>query len=291
MANSDSLLMPIAIGIIMLGIGLNLEFDNFKTVFKKPKSMISGLVGQMIVVPLVAFIIAWIYPLDPIYKVGLVLIAACPGGTASNLVTYILKGKTELSVSLTTINSFIIVFSIPLIVQLALNVFLGKDQPVDVSFSSTAGEVTSTVLLPVLVGMTVNHYKPEFTSKLREPLRYILPAILLLVFGYVLFSTDKDTFGVSEFVQLAVPGLLLNLGVMMISFLALKRILKSRESIYTIAIEMGLQNSALAIFIATNVIENNQMALIAVVYSSFSFFSTFIIAWFYKYRVSKNNKS
>src|SRR6056297_280686 len=108
MNTTDSVLLPIALSIIMFGIGLNLRFSNFKSVFVAPKAVLFGLFGQMVLLPAVGLAIAWIYPMAAAYKLGLVLIAACPGGTASNLVSFMLKGRVELSVALTAFNSLLI---------------------------------------------------------------------------------------------------------------------------------------------------------------------------------------
>ena len=133
-------LMPVAISFIMFGIGVNLRFVDFKKTFKRPKAVITGLVAQMILLPAIAFGINMFFDIDPIYKVGFVLIAACPGGTTSNLVTLFLKGRLALSVSLTAFNSFLILFINPVPTKYKINivtilcVFAGDTLPF-VSFS------------------------------------------------------------------------------------------------------------------------------------------------------------
>ena len=182
MSAGDDLIIPIAIALIMLGIGFNIHANAFKSVFTRPKGIITGLSSQMLFLPAIAFTIAYFSPIDPVYKVGLVLVSACPGGTASNLVTHLLKGRIALSISLTAFNSFLIIFTIPLLVSLALEVFMGENAEISLSIVDTFLEVLFTVLIPTFIGSMINHYYPSFTHKMTKPLRIIMPALLLLVF-------------------------------------------------------------------------------------------------------------
>ncbi len=275
MHQTDSLLFPIALAIIMFGIGLNLKFSDFKTVLVAPKAVLFGLFGQMVLLPAIALIIAFAYPMDPVYKLGLVLIAACPGGTASNLVTFILRGRVALSVALTAFNSFLIVLTIPLLVQLGSYLFIGEAQRVQLGFGYVLEEILYTVILPVLAGMLFNTWKPEWTEHLKKPLRYILPGILLLVFSIVLFADDGGgAYEILANLHLLIPVLLLNVLSMLVGYFSSAWVGVRHTGRYTIAIEMGLQNSALAIFLATSVLEQEGLALIAVIYGSISFFVT-----------------
>lgn len=289
MNSSENVIIPIAIALIMLGIGFNIHFRALKSVFTKPKGILTGLSCQMILLPAIAFLIAFLFPIDPIYKVGLVLVSACPGGTASNLVTHLLKGRIALSVSLTSFNSFLIIFSIPILVSLALNTFLGEDAEISLSFLDAFKEVFLTVLVPTFLGMLINYYHPNFTSKIKKPLRIILPILLLVVF----ITAALDNSGEIQFqdrlfnhLDLLLPSLLLNLFGIIFGYRVGRLVGISHGGSYTIAIEMGLQNSALAIFIATQVLENNEIALMAIIYSSFTFFTTIGFAFMFKQHIT-----
>lgn len=282
MQTTDSLLLPIALGIIMFGIGLNLRFSNFKTLLAHPKQVLFGLLGQMVLLPSVAFVIALLYPMDPVHKVGLVLIAACPGGTASNLVTFLLKGRVALSVALTAFNSLLIVVTIPLIISAASGLFFDSSSWIALDKYSVFQEVALTVILPVLAGMLLNSRFSSWVDYLRTPMRYILPAILLAVFSVVLFSNGGN--GVDELLEqwdLLIPVVALNVGTMLLGFYSSLRLGLEHQSSYTIAIEMGLQNSALAIFLAYSVLRNEEVALVAVLYGSVSFFITVTLGWLF----------
>ncbi len=285
MQDSSGLLMPVAIAIIMFGIGLKLEYKDFKRVFVQPKAVLVGLFCQLVLLPLVAFVLVLAWPMEPVYKVGLLLIAACPGGTASNLVTHMLKGRVALSVSMTSFNSFLILFTIPIIINAATGLFLGQGNTVELSFWDTFKEIGLTVVLPVAMGVVLNELtSDEFTQRLHKPVRYILPAILLLVFTWVIFFQGGNGQS-SELLKkyyLFFPALVLNLLTILIGYWVSGKLGINHRGQYTIGIEMGLQNSALAIFIATQILSSSEMSLIAVMYSSFSFFTTYGLAWWLK---------
>ena len=285
MSASENLIIPIAIALIMFGIGFNIRFGAFKSVFTRPKGMITGLSCQMLILPALAFFIAYLSSIEPIYKVGLVLVSACPGGTASNLVTHLLKGRIALSVSLTSFNSFLIIFTIPIFVSLALKIFMGENAEISLSFLDTFLEVLLTVLLPTFLGMLVNHYFPGFAHRMKKPLRFILPGLLLLVFVFAAFDSSGDTStkeNILDNLDLLLPSFMLNLLGILIGYRIGRIVGITHGGSYTIAIEMGLQNSALAIFIALNVLESKEIALMAIIYSSFTFFSTIGIAYMLK---------
>jgi len=277
-------LLPISIGIMMFGIGLNLEWKDFKRVFIAPKAVLYGLFGQIILLPLIGFTIAFLFPIPPIYKLGIVLIAACPGGTSSNILTYMLKGRVALSVSMTAFNSFIIVLTIPVVLDLGLSTFLGENQKINISIAQTLGEVIYTVLIPVSAGSLVHHYFWESIKGIKSSLRYILPGLLFAVFSLVLLDEqgngDKS---LMQYWDLFIPALLLNVAVLFIGYFSSGWMGINHDGKYTIAIEMGLQNSALAIFLANNVVQVDNLSVIAVLYGGFSFFTTFMIAYFMKH--------
>jgi BASS family bile acid:Na+ symporter len=284
MPNPD-LIMPIAIAIIMYGIGITLKFKDFKRVFLYPRGILTGLFAQLFLLPLIAFVMCWFLPIDPVYKVGIILLASAPGGTASNLVTTMLKGRVALSVSMTSFNSFVILFTIPLFVNLALEIFLGKTTTIELSFLNTFKDILFTVVLPVVAGILTNEYTPRrFTLRLKRPLRYVLPTLLLTVFAYGLFfEDDGQPLQLIENLELFIPLVFFNVLTMFVGFYVAKSMAIDHDGCYTISVEMGLQNSALAIFIATQILESSEISLVAVIYSSFTFFSTWGLAWVMKH--------
>jgi BASS family bile acid:Na+ symporter len=277
-------ILPLAIGLIMFGVGTNLRIEDFSRVFRSPKGILVGLVGQILLLPMLAFILAFLMPLQPIYKVGLVLIAACPGGASSNLVTHLFKGRTALSVSLTAFNSFIILLSLPLILGLTMEVFLEQKQQVSISFWYIFTNVFFTVVVPVFLGLIIHHAFPNITNRLQSPLKMIMPFILLFSFGYIIFIQNNNGGSAQLIGQwvLIFPALALNFLAIIMGYLIGKW---SRLSSYinvTLAIEVGLQNSALAIYVAYQLLENPPLAMLGILYSSFSFFTTMAGAWWLK---------
>lgn len=275
-------LMPVAIAFIMFGIGINLRFSDFKQTFNRPKAVITGLAAQMLLLPLIAFMINSFFDIDPIYKVGFVLIAACPGGTTSNLVTLFLKGRLALSVSLTAFNSFLILFTIPLIVKLALYLYEGLDQSITMPVMETTGNMLLTVLLPTYLGMMYRHYFPGIVHKTQKIINISMTLFLLFVFIGIFTFENAGSGSLKEYAFLFIPALLLNAVSMFAGyFLSLWVGIKNRGR-FTIAIQVGLQNSALAIYVASKLLGQAEIAIVAIIYSSFTLFSTTIWAYIMK---------
>ena len=284
MDNLSDLVMPIAIGLIMFGIGLELCFDDFRRVFTHPKSVIVGLGCQLLLLPFLAFVLIYFWPMEPMYKIGIMVIAACPGGTSSNVVSKMLKGNVALAISLTAFNSFIILFTIPLIVEISFQVFATDGHAVDLEFWNTVKQVLFTVVLPVLAGILVSEsVSPKTRKNFHKPLKFILPSILLLSFLFVIFLDDsgKDINYLQK-LPLYIPLILLNVATMTAGFFTAKTLGLPHQTNFTIAIEIGLQNSVLAIFIGNQILESSEVSLIAILYSTFSFVSTFLVAYLLK---------
>ena len=272
-------MLPMALVIIMFGIGITLEVGDFRKVFVKPKAFFVGVGTQMLLVPALAFGLNYWLPLSPVHKAGLVLISACPGGSASNLLTHMMKGRTALSVSMTSINSLLVLFTLPLVTNLALNLYLDQDKVVELSFWQTFGQVFTTVIIPVGAGMLARYFFTELSEKLRPILRYVMPGLLLLVFAGVFFLEDSGVQEKGVFRQLLFAGLIFNFACAFMGFFMAWVSGVKKDGQFTIAIEISLQNSAVAIFIASTLLKQPEVSLVAVVYSSFTFFSTALWAW------------
>ena len=278
------IIMPFSIAVIMFGIGLELKFKDFRRVFYHPKSIITGLGSQMVLLPLIAFALVYFWPMKPVYKIGVMLLAGCPGGTASNLVTKMLRGRVALSVSLTAFNSFFILFTIPLVIELSYNIFGTESRSVDLSFWHTMEEVMLSVVVPVMAGIIIGNLLSENQrKKIHKPLQYILPGLLLITVVTVIFIDESSqNIHYSDYIPLFVPLILLNVITMIAGFFTASKLRLSHESAYTIAIEMGLQNSVLALYIGNQLLEDKDLSLIAILYGSFSLVSTFCIAYIFK---------
>ncbi len=272
--------LPVTLAIITLGMGLSLTDKDFRNIFMQPKAVIIGLCCQMILLPVIAWLIARSIDIDPIFKVGLMIIAACPGGATSNLITYLLHGNVALSISMTALNSILTLITIPLVVHFSLEVFNLEDAAIRLNVGDTIIKVFLITILPAFVGTRIRKNYPDFSMKLERPLRVVLPLLLLVVYAGVIFI-DQGTGAAtrSDFLEIFPHALTLNILAMVSGFLV-ARVLRLRvNNQFTISIEVGLQNSALAIFVAATLLKSNDMALVPVVYGSFSFFSTLLFGW------------
>jgi len=275
--------LPGTLAIITLGMGLSLTDRDFRNIFAQPKAVITGLSCQMILLPLIAFLIARSIHIDPLFKVGLMIIAACPGGATSNLITYLLRGNVALSISMTAINSLITLITIPLVVTLSLEAFIHEDTAIHLNVGETILKVFLITLLPAFAGTRIRKKMPDFADKLERPLRIILPLLLFIVYSGVIFiDQGAESASWSDFFKIFPYAMLLNATAMVAGLLIARLIRLNVKNQYTISIEVGLQNSALAIFVAATLLQSHSMALVPVVYGSFTFFSTLLFGWMVK---------
>lgn len=276
----SDILLPITIALITLGVGLSIKASDFRHVFRYPRSLTIGLLSQMILLPGIAFLIAFFSNIDPVYKVGLIVISVCPGGATSNLVTYILNGNVALSISLVVINSVITLATIPIAVSLAIFYFTSEEAKIVLPIGHTILNIFLLTMVPAVAGINIRHYFPEIARKLQKPLRYILPLILLIVYtGVVFIDRGSDPIDLRDSIKLLPYPFLLNFLSMFLGWMVARKFNLNSKNQFTISIEVGLQNSALAIFIAATLLESQAMALVPIIYGSFSFFSTLFFGY------------
>ena len=163
-----AVLLPLALAIVMLGMGLSLLPVDFKRITRYPKAVAVGTVCQILLLPLIGALIALVVPMQPEIAVGLIILAVCPGGPSSNLVTYLAKGDVALSVSLTAVSSVITVFTIPLFANLALQYFLGTNTEIALPIGSTMLQIFLITLLPIVVGMAIRQQFPGTARRLEK---------------------------------------------------------------------------------------------------------------------------
>ena len=237
----------------------------------------------MFLLPIIAFGIAFFSNIDPVYKVGLMIISACPGGATSNLVTFILAGNLALSISMTVINNLITLITIPLVVGLSLSFFAGEHNNITLPVLNTILNIFLVTIGPAMAGVFMRRYLKGIADNLQKPLQYALPILLLLVYLGVLFvdKGNKNT-NLRDFLFLFPIAILLNILSMLAGWLIARSSKLTRKNQFTITVEVGLQNSALAIFVAAALLNNNSMAVVAVVYGSFSLFTTTLFGYMVK---------
>ncbi len=263
--------LPLALFIIMLSMGLGLTLSDFKRVLIEPKAVILGLIAQLILLPILGFVVATIFPLPPQLAVGVMILAACPGGPTSNLVTYLIRGNIAVSITLTAISSLITVFSIPIVVNLSMQHFIGEEAALQLSFVQTVLQIAVITIIPVSLGMLLHYYKPQFAAKMEKMVKWLSLFFLSLIIVGLLLKERANV--VSFFLQVGGVTLTLNLASMALGY-GLATVSKLHKAdARAIAVEVGIQNGTLAIAVASapTFLNMPTMAIPAAIYSLLMF--------------------
>ena len=271
-----NLLLPLALGIIMLGLGMGLTLDDFRRVARYPRAVLTGLILQVLILPAVAFALALAFGLPPELAVGLMLLAASPGGATANIYSHLAHGDVALNITLTAINSLLCLLTLPLILNLSLEYFLGAGQYVPPPVRKVI-EVAVIIVLPVVIGMVVRAYAPRLAGRVEKPLRLLSVLVLVLLVAGAIMQERDTLVGFFAVVGLACLSFnLISMGVGYAAPIALK--LPRRQAI-AIAMEIGIHNGTLAIFIALNVLGNARISVPAAVYSLLMFATAAVFAF------------
>ncbi len=262
--------LPLALFIIMFGMGMTLKPVDFGRVLRQPKATLLGLLCQIVLLPLIALLLITVFGLKEEIAVGLMLIAACPGGATSNIISHLSKGDSALSVTLTAISSLITVFSIPLLMGWALNQYVGESTAIALPFVETVLKLAIIILLPIGLGMLLHKAKPALTQKMGKGFNIFSLVFLALI---IVAAVAKEENLAQQFQLAGVPSLLLNLVSMAAAFGVARLAGLSAQQQVTLSIEAGIQNGTLALAIALGMLENPSIAMPAVVYSLLMFFS------------------
>jgi BASS family bile acid:Na+ symporter len=256
-------ILPLVLAIIMFGMGLSLTRDDFRDLFKVPKPIFVGLFGQLLLLPAIAYGVAIVFDLPEHLAIGLMILAACPGGTASNVISHLARANLALSVSLTAVTTVICVFSTPLIIRFAVERF--SESPVQ-SFSllnTTIGLIFIT-LLPVSLGILLRHNYSALAIRV-EPLFRKLAGVFLVAMIVAVSIQERETI-LDSFSQVFAASISLNfiaIGTGVLLGVLFK--LLAKDSV-TLGIEVGIQNAAVAILIAITFLNRPDYAISAGVY-------------------------
>lgn len=280
MTSTSGIILAISLIIIMFGMGLSLKLSDFKRVLTYPKAIVIGLFCQFITLPLIGYLIATSLNLSPTTAIGIMLLAACPGGPTSNMLTYMAKGDLALSVSLTAVASLLSVLTIPFVMQFAMTEFSGMEQTVFVNALTMIQQLFIIVLIPVGIGMWVKGKFPAFSVKMERPVKIASAIIFVLVIVGVTISI-KDVF-MSYLKEAGLPAILLNISTMTLGFLLAVGFKLKRTQAISISIETGIQNGTLAITLATISLNNVEYAIVPSVYGLLMFVSAGIIIFIRK---------
>lgn len=273
------LMLPLSLAVIMLGMGLSLTPDDFKRVIVYPKAVAIGFVNQIFLLPVVGFLVLLAIGIkSPELAVGIMILAACPGGPTSNLISHISKGDTALSITMTALSSFVAIITIPLIVNFSLRWFMEQGEYVPLPVFDTIVKLTGVTLFPVGIGMLIRKKAQTFALRMEKPVK-IVSGLLLFLIIFAAINTNRDIF-VSSFRDVGPLALLLNISMLVFGFLSARAFKLNTSQSVTISIETGIQNGTLGIMIASTLLHNDVMAISPAIYSLIMFASAgFIIAW------------
>ena len=284
----SNVILAFSLMVIMFGMGLSLTVKDFVQIFIKPKAILIGLFCQIIILPVVGFILIRVFTLTPEIAIGIIIVSACPGGATSNLITHLANGDTALSVSLTAISSLITLVSIPFIVNFGLQEVLGQGTEIQLNIFQTILQVFTIVILPIGLGMLLKVYKPKFTIKMEK---YAKKASAIFFIVVLLAIVIKERALLVEHIQEAgLVSLSLNIITMLIGyFLAhiFKLTLKQRISI---SIESGIQNGTLGISIATILLNNTAYAIAPAIYGIIMFLGAGIFIYWSNRQIAKHSQ-
>ena len=270
--------LPLALAIIMLGMGMTLIITDFTRVIKYPRAILIGLTNQLIFLPIIGFSLAIAFNLNPIMAVGLMILASCPGGPTSNLITQVCKGNIALSVTLTAVASLVSILTIPFILSYALEYFgSNTDVTIELPIIDTILQIMGITVIPISIGMLIRKHKTSFAKRMEKPMRTASTVIFILVFIAVLAANaDKLIDGMKE---AGLVTLALNIATMGLGYLTTRLFKLNFKNTISITIESGIQNGTLALVIATSILNNVEMGIPIGAYAIWMFLTAGILMW------------
>lgn len=266
--------LPLALAFIMLGMGLSLTLKDFKNIFVYPKAMILGLTNQLILLPIFGYALIQLFGLTGAMAVGVMILAACPGGATSNLITHLSKGDTALSISLTAASSLVTIISIPIIVNFAISHF-GEEGSITLPVMETIIQIAGVTVVPVSIGMILHKKFPKLSQKADRPVRIASAVFFTLILIAAILKERENL--VDFFIQSGPITLILNLLTLTVGFFLARVFLLSKRQAITIAIESGIQNGTLGIMIAATLLKNSEMTIPIAIYSLIMFMTAAVI--------------
>ncbi len=277
------LILPLALAFIMLVLGMGLTGGDFLRVIKQPRDFFIGAFSQIILLPIIAFILIKVWPIAPELAIGVMIIAAAPGGVTSNLLTFFAKGDVALSISLTAIISLLCVATIPFIVLTSASLLSGSDINQNISLFSMSRDMFLIVTVPVILGMILRRFASKFALKF-EPIAKKISIFLFVLVLLGAIAAERENV-ISYFAQAGLITLALNLIMMITAYYIAQIFVSGVAQKRCITIECGLQNGTLAIFVATSIFGGGMYVIPAATYSLIMFATSLIFIYFVR-RVS-----
>jgi BASS family bile acid:Na+ symporter len=272
--------MPIALGVIMLGLGLGLTGADFRRIVVMPRPVIVGLLCQTVLLPAACYGIAVGFGLPPELAVGLMLLAASPGGASANVFSHVAHGDVALNITLTATNSLLSLLTLPLIVGTSLRLFMGTEKAIPLPLDKLV-QTFAIILVPVGLGMLVRWKKPALSDRLSKPVRTLAFVVLIVVIGGAVYTeASKDSAKLLlSFKQVGLPAAVFNVVSLGVGYLVPLALRLPRKQAIAIGMEIGIHNGTLAIAVATVVLSNPTMAIPPAIYSLIMFFTAAAFAF------------
>jgi len=260
--------LPLALAVIMFGLGLSLTIDDFRRVGRQPRAVVAALGTQVVLLPLVCFGLVIAFDLDPLLAVGMMLLAAAPGGTTANLFSHLFRGDVALNITLTAINSVIAVVSLPIVVNLAASYFDAGGTDLGLQPAKTL-QVFAIVLVPVVIGMAVRRSSPSFAARADRPVRVASALVLLVVImGALVAERENLSEYLADIGAIATVFCIISLTL---GYVVPKAVGVTDKQAVASAFEVGVHNSTLAITVAVSVLDSETLAVPAAIYGVLMF--------------------
>ena len=272
--------LPLALAFIMFVLGLGLTGADFLRVIKQPKDFCVGAISQIILLPVIAFILVKIWPISPELAIGVMIIAAAPGGVTSNILTSFARGDVALSISLTAVISLLSLITVPFIIITSLSLLDSETVSQNISLASMAISMFLIVTVPVILGMIFRRFASNAAIKF-EPIAKKISIVLFIIILLGAILSEKDNI-VSYFADAGIITLILNVVMMIVAFYVAKLLGTGTAQKKCIAIECGLQNGTLAIFVGTTFFGGGAFVIPAATYSLIMFATSLIFVFFVK---------
>ena len=274
------IILPLALAFIMFVLGLGLTGSDFLRVIKQPRDFFVGAFSQIIILPLIAFILVKLWPIAPELAIGVMIIAAAPGGVTSNLLTSFAKGDVALSISLTAVISLLCVFTIPFIVLTSVKLLGDINISENISLISMSRDMFLIVTVPVVLGMIFRKISYGITSKFESFAKKISVVLFILVLLGAIAAERENV--ISYFAQTGLITLVLNVVMMIVAYYIAQLLASGSKQKTCITIECGLQNGTLAIFVATSIFGGGLYVIPAATYSLIMFATSLIFVYLVK---------
>ena len=270
-------ILPLALAFIMFALGLGLTGADFLRVIKQPRDFFVGTFSQIILLPIIAFILVKLWPISPELAIGVMIIAAAPGGVTSNILTSFAKGDVALSISLTAIISLLSVITVPFIILMSLTLIENSGLDLNISLTNMAISMFLIVTVPVIIGMIFRKFTSNVAIKF-EPIAKKISAVLFVIVLLGAILAEKDNV-VSYFAQAGLITLVLNVVMMIVAYYIAQLLASGTQQKKCITIECGLQNGTLAIFVATSIFGGGIYVIPAATYSLIMFATSLIFVY------------